>query len=58
MLFDELAQRILLRLVGVAWLLVAVVRDPASADDDVVEVGGGEADPHGDLLADARHAGT
>jgi uncharacterized membrane protein YedE/YeeE len=46
---------ILLRVVGLAWLLVVVVRDAASGDDDVVDVGRGEADPDGDLLADARH---
>ena len=43
---------ILLRLAGLAWLVVAVLRD-ASGDDDVVEVGRGEADPDVDLLTDA-----
>ncbi|MFC7358837.1 hypothetical protein [Nocardioides astragali] len=46
---------ILLRVVGLVWLVVAVVRD-ASVDDDAVETGRGEADPDVDLLADARHA--
>ena len=45
---------ILLRVAGLVWLVVAVLRD-ASADDDPVEVGGGEADPDVDVLADAGH---
>ncbi|KQV64190.1 hypothetical protein ASC64_15510 [Nocardioides sp. Root122] len=45
---------ILLRVVGLLWLAVAVLRD-ASADDDAVEVGRGEADPDLDLLADPGH---
>jgi hypothetical protein len=44
---------IVLRVAGLVWLLVAVLRD-ASADDDTVEVGRGEADADVDLLADAR----
>ncbi len=48
---------ILLRVAGLAWLVVAVLRD-ASGDDDVVEVGRGEADPDLDLLPDAGHAGA
>ncbi len=43
---------ILLRVGGLGWLVVAVLRD-ASGDDDVVEVGRGEAHPDPDLLADA-----
>jgi hypothetical protein len=46
---------ILLRVVGLLWLVIAVLRDPVSGDDDVVEVGRGEADPDGDLLTDAGH---
>ena len=57
---------ILLRVVGLAWLVVAVLRaaaaegrvGPGSGDDDVVEVGGGEPDPDLDALPDARHART
>ncbi|GAA5105316.1 glycosyltransferase 87 family protein [Alloalcanivorax gelatiniphagus] len=55
---------VLLRLVGLAWLVVAVLRDAAaersddrsvsSADDDAVEVGRGEAHPDLDVLTDAR----
>jgi hypothetical protein len=45
---------ILLRVLGLVWLAVAVLRD-ASADDDAVEVGRGEADPDLDLLADPGH---
>ncbi|WP_191277804.1 hypothetical protein [Nocardioides flavus (ex Wang et al. 2016)] len=45
---------ILLRVAGLVWLVVAVVRD-ASADEDPVEVGRGEADPDVDVLADVRH---
>lgn len=44
---------ILLRVAGLAWLVVAVLRD-ASGDDDAVEVGGGVADPDRDVLAHAR----
>ena len=51
---------ILLRVVGLAWLVVAVLRAAASeagsGDDDVVEVGGGEADADVDPLPDAGHA--
>jgi hypothetical protein len=46
---------ILLRVLGLLWLLVAVLRD-ASDDDDAVEVGRGEPDPDVDLLADPGHA--
>ena len=45
---------VLLRVVGLAWLVVAVLRDAGSGDDDPVEVGRGEADPDLDVLADAR----
>jgi hypothetical protein len=45
---------IVLRVAGLVWLVVAVLRD-ASADDDPVEVGGGETHPHVDVLADAGH---
>ena len=48
---------ILLRVVGLAWLVVAVLRD-ASGDDDVVEAGRGEADPDVDLLADVGDPGA
>ena len=48
---------ILLRVIGLAWLVAAVLRS-ASGDDDVVEVGRGEADPDVDLLPDAGHART
>jgi hypothetical protein len=48
---------ILLRVVGLGWLVAAVLRQ-ASADDDAVEVGRGEADPDLDLLADAGHASS
>ena len=51
---------ILLRVVGLAWLVVAVLRAAASeagsGDDDVVEVGGGEADADVDPLPDAGRA--
>ena len=50
---------ILLRVVGLAWLVAAVLRDAraeGSADDDLVEVGRGEADPDLDLLPYAGHA--
>lgn len=40
-----------LRLAGLAWLVVSVLRD-ASVDDDALDVGRGEPDPHVDLLAD------
>jgi len=45
---------VLLRVVGLVWLVVAVLRDAGSGDDDPVEVGRGEADPDLDVLADAR----
>ncbi len=48
---------ILLRVAGLAWLVVAVLRD-ASGDDDAVEVGGGVADPDRDVLPDPRDAST
>ena len=51
---------ILLRVVGLAWLVAAVLRAAAtesgSGDGDVVEVGGGEADPDLDVLPDTGHA--
>ena len=51
---------ILLRVVGLGWLMVAVLRAAASeagsGDDDVVEVGGGEADADVDPLPDAGNA--
>ncbi|NPD04468.1 hypothetical protein HN031_07190 [Nocardioides sp. zg-1308] len=43
---------IVLRVAGLVWLVVAVLRDAGSGDDDAVEVGRGEADPHVDPLAD------
>ena len=46
---------IVLRVAGLVWLAVAVLRDARSGDDDAVEVGRGEADPDLDLLADAGH---
>ena len=51
---------ILLRVAGLVWLVVAVLRDADgsgrdSGDDDAVEVGRGEADPDLDLLTDAGH---
>jgi uncharacterized membrane protein len=48
---------ILLRVAGLAWLVVAVLRD-ASGDDDAVEAGGGVADPDRDVLADAGDPGA
>ena len=45
---------ILLRVLGLVWLVAAVLRD-ASGDDDVVEVGRGEAHADVDLLPDAGH---
>lgn len=45
---------VLLRVAGLVWLVVAVLRDAASGDDDAVEAGRGEADPDLDVLADAR----
>ena len=46
---------VVLRVVGLLWLVVAVLRDAdGSGDDDPVEVGRGEADPDVDVLADAR----
>lgn len=55
---------IMLRVVGLAWLVAAVLRGAAterrvgrgSGDDDVVEVGGGEADADLDALPDTGHA--
>ena len=47
---------IMLRVAGLVWLAVAVLRDP-SGDDDTVEVGRGEADPDLDLLADLEPSG-
>ncbi len=51
---------ILLRVVGLAWLVGAVLwaaaNDPRSGDDDVVEVGRGEADADLDALPDTGHA--
>ncbi len=55
---------VLLRVVGLMWLVVAVLRDArqergptrASGDEDVVEVGRGEADPDLDLLPDPGHS--
>jgi hypothetical protein len=44
-----------LRVAGLLWLVVAVLR-AASVDDDAVEVGRGEADADLDLLPDAGHA--
>lgn len=52
---------VLLRLAGLAWLVVAVLRAAyveGSADDDAVEVGRGEPDPDLDVLADAGHPGA
>lgn len=52
---------ILLRVLGLAWLVAAVLRDAsgdASGDEDVVEVGRGEPDADLDLLPDAGHART
>ncbi len=49
---------IVLRVAGLVWLAVAVVRDAAdvrSGDHDAVEVGRGEADPDLDVLTDAGH---
>jgi len=52
---------ILLRVAGLVWIAVAVLRDVPevpdvwSGDDDAVEVGRGEADPDLDLLTDAGH---
>ena len=51
---------ILLRVVGLAWLVVAVLwaaaSEAGSGNDDVVEVGGGEADADVDPLPDAGNA--
>ncbi len=45
-----------LRVIGLAWLVWAVLRDASrSGDEDAVEVGRGEADPDVDLLPDAGH---
>ncbi len=52
---------VLLRVGGLVWLAVAVLRDEpevSSGDDDAVEVGRGEADPDLDLLTDAGHPRT
>jgi len=46
---------IVLRVAGLLWLVAAVLRS-ASADEDSVEVGRGEADTDVDLLADAGDA--
>ena len=46
---------VVLRVAGLLWLVVAVLR-AASVDDDAVEVGRGEADPDLDVLPDAGHA--
>jgi hypothetical protein len=46
---------VVLRVAGLLWLVGAVLTD-ASADDDAVEVGRGEADADVDLLTDARDA--
>ncbi|MCF6378493.1 hypothetical protein L2K70_12850 [Nocardioides KLBMP 9356] len=53
---------IVLRVAGLVWLAVAVLRDVpgtgtevASGDNDAVEAGRGEADPDLDLLPDAGH---
>jgi hypothetical protein len=48
---------IVLRVAGLLWLVAAVLR-AGSGDDDAVEVRGGEADPHRDVLADAGHPRT
>jgi uncharacterized membrane protein len=46
---------VVMRVAGLAWLAVAVLRDnDTSGDDHAVEVGRGEADPDLDVLADAR----
>jgi uncharacterized membrane protein YhaH (DUF805 family) len=49
---------VLLRVAGLVWLIVVVLRDVAvgSGDDDAVEVGRGEADPDVDVLPDAGDA--
>ena len=49
---------VLLRVLGLAWLVAAVLRDATdpSGDDDVVEVGRGEAHADVDLLPDVRDA--
>lgn len=46
---------IVLRIAGIGWLVVAAAR---SGDDDAVERGRREADPHVDLLSRGRHART
>ncbi len=46
---------VLVRTVGLLWLVVAVLAD-ASVDDDAVDVGGGEPHPDVDLLTDAGRA--
>jgi uncharacterized membrane protein len=47
----------LARLLGLAWLVASVLRSAGepSGDDDAVEVGGREAHPDVDLLADGGH---
>lgn len=47
---------VLLRVVGLVWLLGAVVQAAASGDHDVVEVGRGEPDTDVDVLPDSGHA--
>ncbi|CAM3862802.1 hypothetical protein [Nocardioides zeicaulis] len=51
------ALAVLVRTVGLLWLVASVLLD-ASVDDDVVDVGRGEPDPDVDLLPDAGHAGA
>ncbi|KRE94139.1 hypothetical protein ASG76_12155 [Nocardioides sp. Soil774] len=46
---------VVLRVAGLLWLVVALLR-AASVDDDAVEVGRGEAHPDLDVLPDAGHA--
>jgi hypothetical protein len=47
---------VVLRVAGLVWLAVAVLRDvPPSGDDDAVEVRRGEADADLDLLPDVGH---
>ena len=46
---------VVMRVVGLVWLAVAVLRDvDVSGDDHAVEVGRGETHPDVDVLADAR----
>lgn len=51
------ALAVLVRTVGLLWLVASVLLD-ASGDDDVVDVGRGEPHPDVDLLPDAGHAGA